>query len=315
MLHFWAYLLPVIPSIICSIFLLYHLLMRRELRTAIHVHVIILMISFGLFYEITNIVWYLHFYRTGNLLSATPIFCRIWVFIDGGVYVIVGMLMAWGSVERHILIFHRHWLGSVVGKALLHYLPLAFCSIYPTLFYGLIFFILPCDVPFDYTTATCGYYSCISWNSSLSFWDSILNFVLPSLIIVIFSVTLFVRIIYQRCRMHRRIEWRHNWKMAAQLLSISVIYFVFLLPAMSLNTAYTVGLPWDGGSDVYWAWMYLGYYTVLLTPFVCVLLVPEVSEKLQKSVWCCPRRTIVPIVVSTNPFNKTPVPILSIVRP
>ena len=77
--------------------------MQRTLRIAINNHVVILMISFGLFYEVTNIIWYIHFYLTDTLLAATPAFCRIWVFIDAVVYVIIGMLMAWASIERHII--------------------------------------------------------------------------------------------------------------------------------------------------------------------------------------------------------------------
>jgi hypothetical protein len=310
-LRFWVYLIPVIPSILCSTFLLYHLLTQRALRTAVNNHVVILMVSFGLLYELTDIVWYIHFYRTGNPVLETPAFCRVWVFIDGAVYVIIGMLMAWASIERHILIFHQNWMVSKMNRFLIHYLPLIICTAYPTMFYGMIFFILPCDVEFDYTSATCSYYSCISSKYWLGLWDSLLNFLLPILVIVIFSVALLARVLYQKCRVHGRIEWRNYRKMALQLLSISAIYFIFLLPPMVINTAYTVGLPWDGGSDYYWATMYLGYYTVLLTPFVCVMSLPELRAKFKQLFFCRRTRAIAPISMTSTRKNASQVATLT----
>ena len=310
-LRFWFYLVPVIPSMLCSTFVLYHLLKQRALRTAVNNHVIILMIFFGLFYEVTDIVWYIHFYLTGNPLSATPAFCRIWVFIDGCVYIIVSMLMAWASIERHILIFHQNWTATKMKRFFIHYLPLIVCSVYPTMFYGTMFFIVPCGVPFDYAVATCGYYSCISGNQALGLLDSVVNFILPVLVIVIFSVALLARVLHQRCRVHGRIEWRNYRKIAVQLLSISAIYFIFLLPPMVYNTAYTVGLPWDGGSDYYWATMYLGYYTVLLTPFVCIMSLPELRSKYKKLFFFRQRRAIGPVSTTLNGRHVTQVATLT----
>ncbi|CAF1295819.1 unnamed protein product [Adineta steineri] len=82
-----------------------------------------------------------------------------------------------------------------------------------------------------------------------------------------------------------------------------MIYFVFLLPPMTYNTAYAIALPWDGGSDYFWATQYLGYYTVLLTPFVCVLSLPEFREKCKALFLFRPRRTIIPLVTITNNRN------------
>ena len=261
------------------------------------------MLSFGLLYEITDIVWYIHFFRTDAPLSATPAFCRIWVFIDGAVYVIIALLMAWASIERHILIFHTNWIATRMQRFFIHYLPLIIACAYPTVFYGAIFFVIPCDAPFDYTAITCTFYSCVADNQSLGLWDSVTNFILPGLVIVIFSVALLARVLYHRCRVHGRIQWRNYRKMTVQLLSISAIYFVFLLPPMVLNTAYTVGLPWDGGSDYYWTTQYFGYYTVLLTPFVCVVSLPELRSKCKQLVSCRRGVTVHPCSSTSNQKN------------
>ena len=312
--RFWFYLVPLIPSILCSIFVLYHLLTQRALRTAINNHVVILMISFGLIYEVTDIVWYIHFFRTGTPLSATPAFCRIWVFIDSAFYVIISMLMAWASIERHILIFHPNWTATKIKCFFVHYLPLTFCSAYPTIFYGGIFLVLPCDIPFDYALPTCANYWCITGTASLSMWDIVANFILPVVVIVLFSVALVARVVYRRCRAHGRIEWRNYRKMAVQLLSISAIYFVFLLPPMVFNAAYAAGLPWDGGSDYYWATQYFGYYTVLLTPFVCIVSLPELRSRWQGLFFFGQRQRVSPTANTATKKNEIQIVAVAVVN-
>jgi hypothetical protein len=299
LIRFWFYLIPVIPSILCSVFVLYHSLIHRAIRNAINNHVVIVMLSFGLFYEVTNIFWYIHFYRTGTSISATPIFCRIWVFIDGGVYVIIGMLMAWASIERHILIFHQDWIATTTKRLLLHYLPISFCAVYPSIYYGALFFVIPCDRPFQYEEATCSYYSCISWKVQLGLWDNFFNFLLPVALIVIFSVALLLRVLYHRCRIHGRLEWRNHRKMAAQLLSISAVYFIFLLPPTVFNTAYTF-LPWQNVPDYYWSSNYAGYYTVILTPFVCAMSLPDFPSKFKQLFFCLKRHAVGPTSSTSN---------------
>ncbi|CAF0887416.1 unnamed protein product [Adineta steineri] len=67
--------------------------------------------------------------------------------------------------------------------------------------------------------------------------------------------------------------------MAVQLLSISAIYIVFLFPWTILYTAYSAGLPSSIGADYYSISSYLSYFVVMLTPFVCVMSLPELRKK------------------------------------
>jgi hypothetical protein len=52
--QFWIFLLLIIPSIICSLFGLYHFLMDRTLRQALNNHIIILLLCIDLFYNFTD---------------------------------------------------------------------------------------------------------------------------------------------------------------------------------------------------------------------------------------------------------------------
>ena len=312
--QFWFYLTPLVPSALCSIFVLYHLLMQRALRMAANNHVVILMVSFGLIYEVTDMAWYIHFFRTGTPLSATPTFCRIWVFIDAAVYVIIAILMSWASIERHILIFHPNWIATKTKRFLVHYLPLLVCCAYPTLFYGLLFIVLPCSSPFDYTVATCNHYSCVSSDPWVGVWDSVVNFILPVFVIVVFSVALLARVLYHKYRALGRIEWRNYRKMAVQLLSISAIYFVFLLPPMLLYAAYTAGVSWDVGADYYSVSNFFGYYVVLLTPFVCVISLPELQSKCRQLFLLGRKRSVGPNSVTLHHTKATQIATLAAIK-
>ena len=304
--QFWFYLVPLVPSVLCSAFVLYHLLMQRALRTGVNNHVVILMISFGLLYEVTDIVWYLYYFQTGMSPSATPAFCRIWVFIDAAVYVIIIVLMSWASIERHILIFHPNWIATKIERFLVHYLPLIVCCAYPTLFYGLIFIVLPCDSPFDYTATTCNFYACVFTNPWVGVWDSVVNFILPVFVIVISSVALLVRVLYHKYRAQGRIEWRNYRKMAVQVLSISAIYFMFLLPPMILYAGYTAGLSRDVGADYYAVANFFGYYVILLTPFVCLVSLPELQSKCKQLFSFRTARSIGPASLTANQAAMAP---------
>ena len=149
-IHGWLYLVPLIPSILVAILVLYHSLNSRVLRTALNNHVIILLLSCGLIENLTDIIWCIDYYWTGFALSPTPAFCVTWIFMSSTLYVAVSILTAWVSIERHILIFHSNWLGTKIKCFFFHYLPLAVCIMWPSVFYFVMFIIVPCSVKFNF---------------------------------------------------------------------------------------------------------------------------------------------------------------------
>jgi len=146
----WLYLVPLIPSVILAIFVLYHLLIDRAFRTALNNHIIILLLSSGLIESVIDGVWYIYWYRTGTVFSATPAFCTAWSIINSAFDVSIHIQMAWASIQRHILVFHPNWFGSRRKCFFFHYLPSVVCILYPIIFYFTMFMI-PCDIPFNYS--------------------------------------------------------------------------------------------------------------------------------------------------------------------
>jgi hypothetical protein len=85
-----------IPSVLCYLFLLFHLLFKRSMRRSLNNHVFIVLLFIGL----------------------------IWNFLDLFLYSLTNVLMLWASIERHILIFHKSILNIQRKRFIIHYLPL-----------------------------------------------------------------------------------------------------------------------------------------------------------------------------------------------
>ena len=289
----WLFLVPVIPSVIVAIFTLYHLISNRTLRSALHNHVIILLLIFGLIVSLTDVIWLIYYFRMGIALSTTPAFCLVWLMIGSAIYVLIQVLMAWASIERYILIFYPNVLGTKTKRFLFHYLPLIICVVYPTIFYFIVFIILPCDRPFYYRAPLCARYLCLSQYSWLALWDSFFHFLLPAFIIGIFGITLFLRVLFTRYRVHRRIDWKKYRKLTLQLLPISIVYMALKCPPMIMFAVYTAGVDLGVGGKYFVDSIFFSYWSILFTPFASVISLPNLRAKCTKFICFWRRREAV----------------------
>ncbi|CAF0770699.1 unnamed protein product [Adineta ricciae] len=101
----WLMLVLLIPSVLVTIFDLYHFLRFSSLRKALNNHVIILLLICALIESLTDIIWHIYFYFNTSVMSFTYQFCKTWAVVGPSMYVAAFTLMAWASIERHILIF------------------------------------------------------------------------------------------------------------------------------------------------------------------------------------------------------------------
>ncbi|CAF1362097.1 unnamed protein product [Adineta steineri] len=297
---FWLLLIFGIPSIICYIFNLYYFLMDRTLRKGLHNHVIILIHFFGLLYMVTDFIWYMYYYRNHSTLISSPIFCLIWVWIDYTLPPSITILMAWASVERHILIFHQHLTATPLKCFVFHYFPLILFGIYPSIFYSIMFFVIPCEVSYDYSLNTCGLFQCSYIQPTLAMWDSIVGLITPGFVIVIFSLLLIGRVWYNKYRMGQQFRWRNYSKMLFQLLSLSALYFILFFPCIILYTAYTAGLSRDVGADFFLVALFFSYFVTLFIPFVSMAVLPELRSKMRNIIPLDRRQrnAIAPIIIA-----------------
>ncbi|CAF0871269.1 unnamed protein product [Adineta steineri] len=288
-IKFWIYLILLIPSIICSLFVLCYLLFDRNLHRALHNHVIIILLLICLICQVTIYPWMLYFYNNHIYWPRSYIFCSIWGFIDWGLYITQIILFAWASIERHILIFHDRWLSTRRKRIFIHYLPPILLLLYCFIFYGIVYFFPFCVNSINYYAAAC--IVCCTYNNNVfSLWETIVNQLLPHLIIIIFSIALILRALWQNHRVHQRIQWRKHRKMTIQLLSISFLYLTFSFPNTFMIFLYLCGLPSNTSGDVKKYAEFFSYLIILFFPFVCILPLSKLRNKIRKILLCRKRR-------------------------
>jgi len=305
LVKFWLYLIFFIPSIICTWFVLYYLLFDRTLRRALNNHVIIILLIIVLFCEITMYPWMLYYYYNGITWQRSYIFCSIWAYIDWAFYVMQIALFAWASIERHILIFHDGWITTRKKRFFIHYLPIIIIVTYYLIFYFIVYFFPSCENVLNNTGTIC-ISVCLYNVTGFHVFETMVNNIIPCLTIVIFSITLLLRILRQKHRMRQAIHWRKHRRMTVQLLSVSFLYLVVTCPYAFITFLRICGLSYNIGVNFEdWA-LFFSYYIVLFFPFVAILSVPELCTKvktifhLQRSV-----RLIAPEILPMRDVRRT----------
>jgi hypothetical protein len=137
-------------------------------------------------------------------------------------------------------------------------------------------------------------------------WEVIVHEIVPILIIVVFSIALLVRVLWQRHRIRQPIQWRKYRKMSFQLLSISLIYSIFSLPYMLMNMMILAGIQNEIFTAIFDYTQFLTYFVFFLFPFVCVLSLSELRTKVQKFFYLQrqTRRTGPEILAMKTPQNN-----------
>lgn len=278
MARFWLLLAFELPGLICTLFLLFHLLMDRALRSALHNHVVVLLLFAALITQLIDIPAYLVFIIHGRVWPPHPLFCQLWWFVNVGIFLMTSILMAYASIERHILVFHDRLVSTQKRRLIFHYLPLITILLYGFIYYIVIIFFPSCEQIYDYSQAWCSY-PCYFDEKILSIYDAVVNSILSIILTSLFSITLLVRVIYQKTRLHQPVRWHKHRKMTIQLLSIVSLYLVINLPVPVLISAHLLGLPPDVGVQAQLYSYFLCYFIPLLLPYVTLGSSSEMRKK------------------------------------
>ncbi|CAF1542531.1 unnamed protein product [Rotaria magnacalcarata] len=279
-IRFWLFLGFDLPSVVCSIFVLYHLLQKQVLRQALHNHSSILMLSFNLVYQLVDIPCHLQYFYTGIIRPATPIFCLIWWFIDWGFFFINVLLLLWAVIERHILFFHTTLIATWQKRLFIHYLPLAMIVLIIMVFYIIAIFVPPCQNTFDYTLDLCGMFPCYETVPFFGTVEQIGFAIIAMSLIAIFSISLLMRVIWQKYQMHRQIQWRKQRRLTLNVICVSLLYLFFCFP---VSTIYLVHYYNDPGfaKELEPTLFFLSYFPVFLLPFICLATIPRIWREVK----------------------------------
>ena len=278
---FWIILPFYIPSLLCSFFVLYHFSFNRTLRQALHNHVIIIILFINLIVQLTNIPWILSYYRLQEVSIQTPSFCLAWVFINETLYITTTVLFSWATIERHILIFHDRLVATKYKFIFVHCLPIVIILVYCFSYNIIVILFPPCQNTFDYTQVVCAQPLCYYEVDSVAMWDIIVNDMIPTIIIIVCSIALLLRVLLQKQRMRQRINWRNYRKMTIQLLSISLLYLIIYIPGMLMGFIYLCDVPEYIGADFVLYAGFFAYYGNILLPFICAGSMPELKKKVK----------------------------------
>jgi hypothetical protein len=119
--RFWILLIFEIPSLIFCLFQLFYLCFDQALRKSLNNHVFIFILINVFLSEIIDIPNYLTFLRLNYVWPQSPINCYLWWYVTYENYNMIGILIAWTSIERHFYIFHHQWLNTKKNRILIHY--------------------------------------------------------------------------------------------------------------------------------------------------------------------------------------------------
>jgi hypothetical protein len=135
-------------------------------------------------------------------------------------------------------------------------------------------------------------------------WDLLCHQIIPTIIIVTFSIGLLVRILYKKTHLRRKIHWQKQRKMTIQLLSIAVVFQVFNFPWAFLQFCQMIKVPIDVDGHAFTVAYFLPYYLISFFPFVCCGTLPELGKKLKKLLfWQQQPRAVHPAVIAQS--NRT----------
>ena len=252
----------------CYLFVFYQFYRKRQLRESNHHHVVALLLIVSFLFLTIALSLTLAYMYTSTVRPASDTFCSIWTWIHYSLNIVNLFLMSFANLERNWLIFHPWLVRNKVGLILLHYCPLAFCVLYPPIFYFIAIFVHQCESYYDYTQLLClwpCYFSDATWAN----FDLFFNNYMPLFSIPVFCVAIYVRVCIQKRTMKQQaFKWRRDKKMIVQLWAISSLYLAMWMP---LQLTSLIDNYWDPNfliqAQVDYIWLF-PYLIHLIYPYV-----------------------------------------------
>ena len=195
---FWIYGVFFVASVCCSIFIFTQFIRKPALRNKIGNHIILAVLLCSFVQVMIELPLVLAFFRSNRVLIPSDAFCTVWCYIDYAFNAVILMLIAYGSIERYLLVFHHHLIGRY--EIMLHYLPIVVCLVYPFLFYAVMIFFYPCVSHYQYDKITCQG-PCYLFERIPGSIDLLTNLTVPLSICIVTNALILVRVLRQKHRM------------------------------------------------------------------------------------------------------------------
>ena len=297
-----------IPSILISLLIFVYFGIYRRTRIKDHHYSILLLLTINFFQVVTDLPMPMSFFRLNGIVQpTTSAYCIWWIWYEFSLNTTNGILMAWISIERHLLIFHSNSLQNVAAwkRKLFRTIPLVFCTLWGPLYYMVAVIISPMCVPeFNFSSLLCGLpcYLFTNWGTFDLFFDVIS----PVLIIFLCNLALFLRVVYQNMVVVGRVgnnNWKRQRKLAFQLGLISFIYLIVWIP-ISLIQLGRIYIDPTFLLDYLDTFNFLIYIVPLILPMICLLSMPEILKQLKIILFPTHRGAVIPAHITQTRQNN-----------
>ncbi|CAF2066796.1 unnamed protein product [Rotaria magnacalcarata] len=116
-------------------------------------------------------------------------------------------------------------------------------------------------------------------------WEAGFHGCFVTLIVVVFSVGLLIRILIEKCHLRHIAHWRRHRKLTTQLLLISLVFIIFNLPLNLGAFINLCNLPFEIGALVMPYFFFLSYWVMFSYAFRLSKRITEFEEKYETILW------------------------------
>lgn len=146
---FWLLICLAIPSFLCTICIFIYFF-RQKQNFVIDHHLTLTLVIVCFLQLTTNIPFIADYYHNKIVFSSTNAFCIWWTWWEYSLNGLLLFLMAWGSIERHILVFHRSLVNTRRKRIIFHFIPTFISGCYPCMFYFAVVILNSCQNSWNY---------------------------------------------------------------------------------------------------------------------------------------------------------------------
>lgn len=243
---FYIFLILDIPSILCSVLLVYYFIRLPEFRHRHHSNVTLICLLLGSFLvtaiDIPLILPYLQNRHYVNSMRYPRTFCIFWTIYDYGMYSLNLWLVTLICLERYLFIFFKEFIRKIRRICfLISYIPVTLIVLSVAFWYLYLVAFYPCiQSQFDFTEIFCGF-PCykVASSPSVLITDWFIADLLPVFLTIFFIFLLISHVLYQRHKISRHLIQRQTWqrtrKMFHQLVPIAFIFLIFNMPLIIIG--------------------------------------------------------------------------------
>ena len=292
-----------VPAVVVSLLIFAHFLSSHTVHSDDHQHSIFVLLAINFLQVVTAVPMPVDFYHLGGIIRLeAPAYCLWWRWYEFSIYGITNLLMGWISIERHILIFHRHLIrgGDTWRRWSLHVAPLIVCGLWAPLFYMLFIIISPmCTNIWTYDSLYCGLpsYLMTMWNT----FDVLVNLAFTIGLITVMNLALILRVVKRRANApgRRQISWRQQRKMVFQLVTLSSIYGAAWLP-LSVTQLGQLFLDPTFLQEIDHVFYFLYYIVPLILPIIYLPSIPQLFQRMKVIILKCQLNVVTPVTLTNQ---------------